>query len=215
MPEKLDTKPNKSPTRKRAARLARKGGSLLLIGAAVPFLPGCGNGSTTTVKTIIEKEPPVTSDQAQKTPAALTPAKDFAWAPRVKLTGNTYGAWTPKTPEPVYADHSNSSSPSLLVVDDGRFNNPEDPNPNTDQPTGAYAIPNQEQSQLVSRIPDGTVLKVIGYISHGEPVADAHQKFSPIWEEIVSHQGTTALIPEANLGFTAMSKLAELPQVSP
>lgn len=141
------------------------------------------------------------------------PLSAFAWGPRIRLTADTFGRWDSKHPEPVVSDHSHDTPPSLFVGDDGRFNYPSNPNPDTDTPTGLYSKPTQK-SHLVTSVQDGTVLKAVGYTGHGQPVSDAHGGLgNPTWEEVVSHTGKKAWVPEVNVGWTALRELHQLPQI--
>ena len=139
---------------------------------------------------------------------------DFAWRKRVQLSRDTFGKWNVHTPEPIAGEHLKGKHPYLLVVDDGRFNAPQDPDPNTDDPTGLYPVPTQ-QSDSVTAVPDGTVLKAIGWTNKGQPVSDAHGgNGSPIWEKVVGHDGSTVWVPWVNVGYTALAKLHQLPQAA-
>lgn len=143
------------------------------------------------------------------------PAADFSWGARVMLTSNTYGKWNPDTAEPVQGESLQGTSKYLLVVDDGRFNYPADPNPNdpnADAPTGLYTSATQ-QSQPVTTVPDGTVLKVIGWTENGQQISDAHGgQGYPVWEKVIGHDGATAWVPWVNVGYTDLQELNQLPK---
>ena len=161
------------------------------------------------------------ADQPKSVPAASTqasglprPAADFAQNRRVRLTAATFGIWGAKHPEPTRDAQLTGKNKYLLVVDDGRYNFPANSNPDTDQPTGLYSEPTQK-SQPVTKVRDGTELKVVGWTDKGQPVSDAHGGSGyPIWEEVEGRDGTQAWAPWVNVGYTALSELHKLPKVS-
>jgi hypothetical protein len=147
------------------------------------------------------------------------PANVFSWGKRVTLSFNTYGKWTPATPEPLPpgGDRLDANPPYLLVIDDARYNYPANPDPNCDKPTTLYSEPTQD-SPPVAQVPDGTILKAIAFTRHGKATSEAHGIYSSTWLEVVGHDPTrgtvTAYDPIVNVGFP--SEAGRLPeQTSP
>lgn len=186
--------------------------ALALTAATLATAVACGYNAHKTAE--------ITPSPSTQVPAAAggsasTRALTFGWGKRVQLSYDTFGKWNPKHPEPVYANNLKDSPPALLVVDDGRYNFPKDPDPNTDQPTGLYLHPIQEPGQAVAKVPDGTVLKAVAWTDKGQTVSDASgQPGSPIWEEVETKDaGFRAWVPWVNVGYTALSELRQLPYV--
>lgn len=195
--------------RKPEQGLRRSLRNILLIGA-VSTVAACGSSKSSQAP-----RPESSRSSSGNTPTNTSgypkPPADFAWGKRIRLTRTTYGKWDEGHPEPLQGKHLSTSPKYLLAIDDGRFNYPADPNPATDAPTGLYAVPTQ-QSTAVTKVPDGTVLKVIGWTNNGQAVSDAHGGSGySTWEEVVGHDGTKAWVPWVNVGYTALSLLHELP----
>ncbi len=213
---KYNSSQNTLPTHKRALQFARKWGSTVLtvaVAAPAAALAGCGGSQGSSSG---ESSSGVPAAPPAKQSGRLLPASDFAWG-HVHLSDGTFGKWTPKSPEPLVADHhANRTQPFLLTVVDGRFNLPIDPtpNPDTDHPTGLY-LGSSQDSQPVAKVPDGTVLKVVGYTPDGQRRDDAHGIWSSVWERVVGHDGAYAWVPVVNTGFTPESELQGLPIAKP
>lgn len=183
--------------------------SALLLGA-VTTVAACGADKPASTPTVENSSSTANSHKYPKR------ASDFAWGNHVNLSIQSCGDWTPTHPEPMVERHLKGAHKYLLTVIDARFNSPKDCNPDTDIGAGVYSKTQQDPHFAITRIPDGDVVKVVGWTDQGEePIGDLHSSRTyPIWEQIEAHDGSTAMVPWVNAGFTALSALRKLPKVA-
>jgi hypothetical protein len=101
-----------------------------------------------------------------------------------------------------------SISPIRIRID-GRCNNPPDPNPRTDRPTGIYSTAQQNPAYAVARLRDGTVLKLNCY-TLGQEISDATGNITSIWLGVTIPGGAHGYVPDVNAGNYSAAQLKGL-----
>ncbi len=106
------------------------------------------------------------------------------------MTKHTLCSWRKGRPVPL-----TSAQPLRLRIDD-RCNDPRDPSPVTDSPTGVYKAASQH-SRLVGRVRDGQLITIMCFVSQGDRIRDAVGNASAIWLRLDAPAG---LLPNVDVG---------------